>query len=119
MESLARLHEQRAFRCRLSPDRALEPVEEAEAFLRDRGLLTRTPDCALPSLYEACHKNPYQPGSPGFATWPATKCPSLPRYEARGAGCLLASAESPALRVTGGPGDVRPVSDRAGPMAVL
>ena len=30
-------------------------MEEAEAFLRDRGLLTRTADCALPSLYEACH----------------------------------------------------------------
>ena len=39
VESLARLREQRAFCCRLSPDRALGSVEEADAFLRDRGLL--------------------------------------------------------------------------------
>jgi hypothetical protein len=38
-------------------------------------LLTRTPDCALPSLYEACHEDPYQPGGRGFASWPATKWP--------------------------------------------
>ncbi len=75
MESLARLREQRVFCCRLSPDRALGSVQEADAFLRDRGLLTRTADCALPSLYEACHEDPYQPGRPGFATWPATKWP--------------------------------------------
>jgi len=75
MESLAELLERRAFECRLTPDRALESITEADAFLRDRGLLTRTTDCALPSLYEACHEDPYQPGSPGFATWPATKWP--------------------------------------------
>jgi hypothetical protein len=65
MESLAELLEQRAFRCRLVPERALRSVEEAEGFLRDRGLLTRTPDSALPSLYEACHEDPYKPGRPG------------------------------------------------------
>jgi hypothetical protein len=75
VESLARLREQRMFSCRLSDDRALGSVEEADAFLRDRGLLTRTADCRLPSLYEACHEDPYRPGSPGFATWPATKWP--------------------------------------------
>jgi len=69
------LLERRAFDCRLTPDRALGTLAEAEAFLRDRGLLTRTADCALPSLYEACHEDPYTPGSPGFATWPATKWP--------------------------------------------
>ena len=84
MESLARLREQRAFRCRLSPDRALGSVEEADAFLRDRGLLTRTADCALPSLYEACHEDPYRPGSPGFATWPATKWPWFGELADRG-----------------------------------
>ena len=84
MESLARLREQRVFRCRLSPDRALESVEEADAFLRDRGLLTRTADCALPSLYEACHEDPYRPGSPGFATWPATKWPWFGELADRG-----------------------------------
>ena len=57
------------------PDRALRSLAEAEVFLRDRGLLTRIADCALPSLYEGCHEDPYKPGSPGFATWPATKWP--------------------------------------------
>ena len=72
------------FSCRLSPDRALGSVEEADAFLRDRGLLTRTADCALPSLYEACHEDPYRPGSPGFATWPATKWPWFGELAGRG-----------------------------------
>jgi len=84
VESLARLREQRMFSCRLSPDRALGSVEEADAFLRDRGLLTRTADCALPSLYEACHEDPYRPGSPGFATWPATRWPWFGELAGRG-----------------------------------
>jgi hypothetical protein len=84
VESLARLREQRVFRCRLSPDLALESVEQADAFLRDRGLLTRTADCALPSLYEACHEDPYQPGSPGFGTWPAAKWPWFGELAGRG-----------------------------------
>ena len=75
MESLGQLLERRAFECRLTPDRALRTLAETEAFLQDRGLLTRTADCALPSLYEACHEEPYKPGSPGFGTWPATKWP--------------------------------------------
>ena len=53
MESLAELRVRRRYQCRLGPDRALRSLEEADAFLRDRGLLTRTADCALPSLYEA------------------------------------------------------------------
>ena len=84
VESLARLREQRVFCCRLSPGRALGSVEEADAFLRDRGLLTRTADCALPSLYAACHEDPYRPGSPGFATWPATKWPWFGELAGRG-----------------------------------
>ena len=58
MESLIELQERRAFESRLTPDRALQTLEEADAFLQGRGLLTRTADCALPSLYEACHENP-------------------------------------------------------------
>jgi hypothetical protein len=69
------LHKQRDFLCRLTPDRALESPADAFAFLRDRGLLTRTPDSALPSFFEACHEDPYAPGSPGFGSWPATKYP--------------------------------------------
>jgi hypothetical protein len=61
--------------CRLVPSRALETLDEAEAFLRDRGMLTRLPDSSLPSLFEACHEEPYRPGSRGFGLWPRTKWP--------------------------------------------
>ncbi len=84
VESLAGLRERRAFECRLTPDRALRTLAEAEAFLRERGMLTRTADCALPSLYEACHEDPYRAGSPGFATWPATKWPWFGELTGRG-----------------------------------
>jgi DNA-binding Lrp family transcriptional regulator len=75
MDSLRELEERRRFECRLTPDRALGSPEEARAFLADRGLLTRTEDSALPSLYGACHEPPYKPGSRGFGSWPATKWP--------------------------------------------
>ena len=84
MESLAELRARRAFECRLVPARALRSLDEAAAFLRDRGLLTRTTDCALPSLYEACHDDPYRPGRPGFATWPAEKWPWFGELAERG-----------------------------------
>jgi hypothetical protein len=84
MESLADLLELRALRCRLTPDRALGSLAEAEEFLRERGLLTRTTDCALPSLYEACHEDPFKPGSGGFGTWPATKWPWFGELAERG-----------------------------------
>jgi hypothetical protein len=67
------LEERRAYLCRLTPDRALESLDEAAGFLRDRGLLTRTADCSLPSLFEACHEEPYAPGKAGFGRWPRTK----------------------------------------------
>jgi len=70
---LANLQAQRADACRLTPDRALETLDEAAAFLRERGLLTRTTCCSLPSLFEACHEEPYAPDKPGFGRWPRTK----------------------------------------------
>jgi hypothetical protein len=73
--SLAELRTRRAYECRLEPQRALRSVDEAAAFLADRGILTRTPDCSLPSLFEACHQPPYRPGRGGFADWPATGYP--------------------------------------------
>jgi hypothetical protein len=88
MESLAELRERRAFECRLTPDRALGSLDEAETFLRERALLTRTPDCALPSLYEACHERQYRPGSAGFGSWPATKWPWFGALTERGHLCL-------------------------------
>jgi hypothetical protein len=69
------LEERRAYLCRLTPDRALASPAESYEFLRDRGLLTRTPDSALPSFFEACHEESYVPGGRGFASWPATKYP--------------------------------------------
>jgi hypothetical protein len=73
--SLEEFQSRRVYACRLSPDRALESLDEAHEFLRERGLLTRTADSALPSLYEACHEEPYQAGGRGFASWPASKWP--------------------------------------------
>ena len=84
MESLAELRERRAFECRLVPVRALRTLAEAEDFLRDRGLLTRTADCALPSLYDACHEEPFAAGGRGFAAWPATKWPWFGELAGRG-----------------------------------
>ena len=82
--SMEELLERRAFECRLAPDRALESLDDAEAFLLDRGLLTRTTDCALPSLFEACHEEPYAPQNPGFGQWPRTKFPWFGQLGARG-----------------------------------
>ncbi|HEY7018777.1 MAG TPA: hypothetical protein VH297_09960 [Gaiellaceae bacterium] len=84
MTQMEELRERRAFECRLTPDRALESPDEAEAFLLDRGLLTRTTDSALPSLFEACHEEPYAPGKPGFGQWPRTKFPWFGELGARG-----------------------------------
>jgi hypothetical protein len=99
MTTLAELEEQRAYDCRLTPDRALETLDEAEDFLRDRGLLTRTADSALPSLFEACHEEPYARESPGFGQWPARKFPWFGRLGARGH-LILAIHRGKSLLVT-------------------
>lgn len=75
IRAVEELQRRRAYLCRLTPDRALQSSGEAQRFLGDRGLLTRTPDSALPSLFEACHEEPYAAGSRGFGSWPATKYP--------------------------------------------
>jgi hypothetical protein len=72
---LEEVEARRARECRLTPDRALQTLADAHAFVRERRLLTRTADCALPSLFGACHEDPYQPDGRGFASWPATKWP--------------------------------------------
>ena len=99
MVTLAELEEQRAHECRLTPDRALETLDDAEGFLRDRGLLTRTVDCALPSLFEACHEDPYARESAGFGQWPATKFPWFGQLGARGH-LILAIHRGKSLLVT-------------------
>jgi hypothetical protein len=70
---MAELRAERDRACRLTPDRALDTLADAQTFLADRGMLTLTADCALPSLFGACHEEPYQPGGHGFASWPKTK----------------------------------------------
>jgi hypothetical protein len=74
--TLRELQDRRAFQCRLTPDRALDTLDDAAAFLRERGMLTLMPNCSLPSLFGACHEEPYQEGGRGFGAWPKTKYPS-------------------------------------------
>ena len=81
---LAELQQRRVLECRLRSDRALGSLDEAESFLIDRGLLTRTADSALPSLFAACHEEPYAAGKPGFGQWPRTKYPWFGELGARG-----------------------------------
>src|SRR5262252_2956826 len=59
--------------CRLSPEWALKTLDEAAAFLRDRGMLTLSLDSWLPSLFHACHDEPYSAHARGFGGWPRTK----------------------------------------------
>jgi hypothetical protein len=99
MTELSELEERRAFECRLTPDRALETLDEADDFLRDRGVLTRTADSALPSLFEACHEEPYAHEKPGFGQWPATKFPWFGRLGSRGR-LILAVHRGKSLLVT-------------------
>jgi hypothetical protein len=75
VSSIADLRQQRLRDCRLTPDRALQTLDEAESFLIDRGVLTLTQDSALPSLFAACHEEPYKRGAAGFGSWPKTKWP--------------------------------------------
>jgi len=70
---LEALQRRRAIECRLTPDRALQALDDAHAFLSDRGLLTRMSDTAIPSLFGACHEEPAVAGGQGFALWPKTK----------------------------------------------
>ena len=67
------LERRRAIECRLTPDNALKTIEEAASFLAERGMLTRMPDCALPSLFGACHEQPARAGGRGFDLWPKTR----------------------------------------------
>jgi hypothetical protein len=65
--------DRRAHELRLAPDRALVDLDQAAAWVGERGMVTITPDSALPSLFAACHEEPYAEGSRGFGNWPATK----------------------------------------------
>jgi hypothetical protein len=73
MRTLADAEARRAELCRLTPDHALESLDEAEAWLHERGIATLRHDSSLPSLHAALHEEPYAPGKGGFAEWPATR----------------------------------------------
>lgn len=73
MPTLAELRAERIRLCRLTAERALAGIDEAEAFLRDRRILTLVQDSSLPSLFAATHEEPYAPGKAGFGSWPKTK----------------------------------------------
>jgi hypothetical protein len=64
---------QRAHRLRLTPDRALDVLDDAVAFVRDRGVVTLTGCCSLPSLFVACHEEPHSPGKAGYGQYPKTR----------------------------------------------
>lgn len=59
--------------CRLDEDDALASLDEAAAWIRERGVVTGAPCCSPPSLHVAIHEGPYRPGSRGFGLYPATK----------------------------------------------
>jgi hypothetical protein len=71
--SVAELEDRRAYELRLDPDRALRDLDDAHAFLRDRGMLTLTAGSTLPSVFGAVHEEPYAADKRGFAQWPKTK----------------------------------------------
>lgn len=73
MATLAELRAERIRLCRLTADRALTGLDDAQAFLHDRRLLTLVPDSSLPSLFAATHEEAYAPGKAGFGSWPKTK----------------------------------------------
>ena len=68
-----RMPPDRAYLLRLTPDRALDSLDDAEAWVRERGLVTLLPSTSLPSLFAACHEEPYSEHARGFGGWPKTK----------------------------------------------
>jgi hypothetical protein len=74
-DPLAALERRRLRECRLDPAHALRDLEEADAWVRERGIVTLalTSDQALPSIFVACHEEPYAAGKGGFARWPKTR----------------------------------------------
>ena len=67
------LQQRRVEICRLEPQFALVELDDAIAFVHDRGLVTLTPCCSLPSLFAACHEEPHSPGKPGYGRYPKTR----------------------------------------------
>ena len=76
MDALAELIERRDLELRLTPDRALETIDEAEEFLRDRGLLDPVGRLGAAEPLRGLPRGSVQARRPGgFGEWPATKWP--------------------------------------------
>jgi hypothetical protein len=56
MLSWVELDAMRAYACRLDSERALTSLEQAEAWVRERGVVEGTSHCSLPSLHVATHE---------------------------------------------------------------
>jgi hypothetical protein len=48
----------------------IRSLEEARRYLKEVGILARTPQPGFPSLFGAIRSRPYKEGSRGFGTWP-------------------------------------------------
>ena len=74
-DKLAALERRRERECRLDPRFALRDLDEAETWVKERGVITiaLTAELYLPSLFVACHEEPYEAGKSGFAQWPKTR----------------------------------------------
>ena len=73
--SLTELQERRAHECRLTPDRALETLDDAAAFLRDRGLLDADDRLRAAEPARGVPRGALQPGRGRFRRVAATKWP--------------------------------------------
>lgn len=73
MSRVIDLERRRVEACRLDAAFALDEFDDAVAFVEDRGILTLTPCCSLPSLFGACHEEPHSPGKPGYGQYPKTR----------------------------------------------
>src|SRR5258708_37592494 len=79
----------RARACRLDPEDALASLDDAAAWIHERGAVTITRCCSLPALHVAIHEEPYRAGSRGFGLYPATKWWWAGELAARPGLCLL------------------------------
>jgi hypothetical protein len=72
---LAAFERRRERECRLDARYALRDLDEAEAWVKERGVVTiaLTAELHLPSFFVACHEEPYEAGKGGFAQWPKTR----------------------------------------------
>ena len=83
--TLAELEERRAYECRLTPDRALETIDDAESVPpRSRAASRARPIPRSRACSRHATRNRTRPTSPASAQWPATKFPWFGQLGTRG-----------------------------------